>query len=118
VHSLLRAEGLAEIYSQIGEPERPVQDIAAAAREGDTAALEACRAYGCILGKTLSWVSNIIDPEVMVIGGSGAQDFDLFKPGIDQFLHRPDIQIAQSELGESAAILGAAYGALEGGTTK
>jgi len=118
VHDLLRGQALEEMYTSRCGRQKSVQDIADAARDGDEASLGAFHDYGLMLGNALSWTANILDPDIIILGGSGAKDFELFAQAAAEVLHRPDVKLEKTELGELAAILGAAEGAASSGRNK
>ncbi|HPH47186.1 MAG TPA: ROK family protein, partial [Chryseolinea sp.] len=65
-------------------------------------------------GKALSVIINIIDPDVIVIGG-GVGNIDLlYDRGLDSlrkyvFNNRLDTPVVRPSLGDSAGVIGAAY---------
>ncbi|MBS1272061.1 MAG: hypothetical protein MAGBODY4_01199 [Candidatus Marinimicrobia bacterium] len=59
--------------------------------------------------------ANLLDPDFIVVGGSIANDWDFFIESItdtmDKYVNpnpKEHLQIVRSQLGESAAIIGAA----------
>jgi len=58
------------------------KEICAAAREGDTEALEAVALEGCYLGIGLGNLITLFVPEVIALGGGVMESFDLFEPFI------------------------------------
>ena len=82
--------------------------IAVRARDGDTAALEAWRSFGDDLAFLCETVIALLDPEVIVIGGSLARAGDLFKPALLARIARHPTRIADAELGTAAGVIGAA----------
>ena len=51
---------------------------------------------------------SLIDPEVIVIGGSLARAADIFEPELRKRLEGRSTQIAFAELGTAAGVIGAA----------
>jgi glucokinase len=94
----------------------------AAARRGDATAIEVLAAAGRRLGEGIAGLINIIDPDVVVIGGgaaSGAGEF-LLEPArvacahaIEGWQHRPAVPLVPAELGNEAGGIGAGLLALE-----
>ena len=51
---------------------------------------------------------GLLDPEVIVIGGSLARAGDLFKPALLARIEKHATRIAEAELGSAAGVIGAA----------
>jgi len=90
--------------------------VAAAAAEGDPAAVSLCTTMGRWLGRGLANLAAILDPSMFVIGGgvSGAGEL-LLRPAREEFAHtltgrgfRPVAQIVGASLGPDAGLVGAA----------
>lgn len=111
----ISGRGLRKIYEEIsGEGLRPLQ-IENKAREGSDGALEAFNEFGKHIGSALSYVVNLVDPEVIVVGGSIANAYDLFIDDLKESLlskiySKPaeNLLVKQAEDGEINAIIGAA----------
>ncbi|QPK78522.1 ROK family protein [Corynebacterium lizhenjunii] len=94
--------------------------ITQAARSGDPLALAVMADFAQWLGQGLSMVADIIDPELIVLGGGVAADADLFLDGAREVLesnvvgagHRPVARVACAELGSAAGMIGVAHLAL------
>lgn len=90
------------------------------AHDGDEAALEAVRAVGTWLGVGVANLVNMLDPEVVVLGGGvmGAGDL-LLEPARAEMLARAlppardRVRVVAAELGPEAGMLGAALMAWE-----
>ena len=90
-------------------------DIATLARSGNKKYQFVWKKFGHHLGIFIANVVNLLDPDVIVPGGSMSQSFDLFEkslrdavnPNINKF-PRENIRIVPSSLGRMAGILGAA----------
>jgi predicted NBD/HSP70 family sugar kinase len=82
--------------------------LAELARDGSAAARGAWRAYGKALATLCEFIVALIEPEVIVFGGSLAQAHDLFEGVIDGQLAGRRTRIAWAELGPRAGVIGAA----------
>jgi glucokinase len=95
-----------------------LQQVAAAARAGDRLARGVISAAGEVLGTVLGGLSNVLDPDVVVIGGGVANLGDMFFDPLESALRRhalvgPDrVRIRRAALGDLAAVVGAASLAL------
>jgi fructokinase len=69
IETYLSGPGFAKTYQAISGQQRPAIDVAALAASGDTDACSALTLYQQQLAYALSQVINIIDPDVIVLGG-------------------------------------------------
>ena len=100
-------------WGEKGDPARlnsalDAAQIAALARTGDRAAIEAWQSFAEDLTLICECAMSLIDPEVIVIGGSLAQAADIFEPELRKRLEGRSTQIAFAELGTAAGVIGAA----------
>jgi glucokinase len=86
-----------------------------AGREGDELALEVFRRMGVYLGIGVASLINIINPELVVIGGGLSNGWELFEKHMkQQVIERAfpiparRVKIARAECGDDAGLLGAA----------
>jgi glucokinase len=82
--------------------------VAARARAGDAAAQAAWRSFGEDLGFLCECVMALLDPELIVLGGSLTGAVDLYKPSLDVRLEDRPTRFAPAELGTAAGVIGAA----------
>jgi glucokinase len=111
---------LAEIAS--GDPARVTGEmVTEAARAGDPTARGILVEVGHRLGEGIAGLVNVLDPEIVVVGGGASAAGDLlleparasFRTTVEGFVHRPDVPIVVAELGNDAGGVGAALLALE-----
>ena len=86
-----------------------------AGKGGDKLALEVFRQMGFYLGIALADLVNVLNPEIIVIGGGASAGWDLFIEHVrEQILARAfkepaeSVKLVRAELGDDAGILGAA----------
>lgn len=91
------------------------QDVVELVRSGSTAAIEAIRQAGRDVGEVLSTMVNMLNPSVIVLGGSIARAGEHLLAGVREVVYRRSIPLAtqhlsivQSPTGERAAVQGAA----------
>ena len=98
-------------------PDTPVTSagVYSAAKSGDTTAIGIFHDMGRYLGLGLASLVNVLNPELIVIGGGVARGWDLFIDSVRReiaaraFKHPGDrARLMQASLGDSAGILGAA----------
>jgi predicted NBD/HSP70 family sugar kinase len=111
LEDFLSGAGVVRGYEAAGGRSAPGLDARALegrAREGDPAALAAWHAFGEDLAFLCASVTALLDPEVIVIGGSLAQARGLYDAVLDERLARYAVRLATSELGRAAGLIGAA----------
>ena len=100
-----------------GEPDRVRgEDVQAAAREGDSDALQVIDLFGRWVALGLVNLTNVLDPQMFVLGGGLAASADLYLVPVQnwftQLLYAPDLRpqpaLVFAELGERAGAVGAA----------
>jgi glucokinase len=84
------------------------QGIAALARTGDAAAGTAWRSFGEDLAFLCASVIALLDPAVIVIGGSLSRARDLYAAVLASRLEEYPTRIAEAALGPAAGVIGAA----------
>ena len=92
------------------------EEITAAARQGDPLGLAVMENFGQWLGQGLSMVADVLDPELIVIGGGVSQDADLYLDRARESMasqivgagHRPLARVATAKLGSAAGMIGVA----------
>ena len=90
------------------------RDITAMARKGNAKAIRYWRELGEHLGFVLAGAVNLVNPELIIIGGGVAKNFDMFAPTVRETLKQKSILIARqrvrvvrAKLGDDAGVLGA-----------
>lgn len=105
-----------------GDPEKVTGRIVTqAAMQGDDVAKSILAEVGRRLGEGIAGLVNVLDPDVVVVGGGAVEAGDLLlEPARAAFLdaveapeHRPAVPILAAELGNDAGAVGAAALALE-----
>lgn len=102
----LREEGL-DVHS--------ASDVVDLVRAGNATAIEATRQAGRDVGEVLATVVNLLNPSIIVLGGSIARAGEHLLAGVREIVYRRSIPLAtqhlaivQSQAGDRAAVLGAA----------
>jgi glucokinase len=86
--------------------------LAARAKNGDAEALSAFINYGLHLGSLINLICYVIDPQVIVIGGSVSRSFKWYQPGLSESLGKfyfdyPEKVIIRPAVSPDIAIYGA-----------
>jgi predicted NBD/HSP70 family sugar kinase len=90
-------------------------DVGVGAARGDARSIEILSRAGGLIGASLATLVNAYNPSLVVVGGGVAQAGDVLLSAIRESVYRhsrsvavQDIQIARSELGKAAGLVGAA----------
>ena len=90
-------------------------EVFQAGTAGDELALEVFRQMGFYLGVALTSLLNVLNPEIIVIGGGASAGWELFAPSMHETIRQRAYggstiraKIVRGELGDDAGILGAA----------
>jgi len=90
-------------------------EVFQAGTAGDELALEVFRQMGFYLGVALTSLLNVLNPEIIVIGGGASAGWELFAPPMHETIRQRAYggatiraKIVRGELGDDAGILGAA----------
>lgn len=96
------------------------EDVYQAGKDGDELALEVFRQMGFYLGIALAGLINVLNPEIIVVGGGASAGWDLFIPHTREQIRQRSYrepatraELVRAELGDDAGILGAAQLAFE-----
>lgn len=110
---------IAQRLRTLGSEATTGQDVTALVRTGNTDAIREVRDAGRALGEVLTTCVSIINPALIVIGGSVAGAAEQLLAGIREVVYARSIplatghlQIVQSRAGDNAALLGACMLAL------
>jgi glucokinase len=90
--------------------------VTQAARDGNPVAVGILARTGVLLGRGLAAVANLLDPDVLVVGGGAGDAGDLlleparaeFRERLYAAAHRPEVPIRPARLGSDAGAIGAA----------
>ena len=96
---------LARLLAKPGE-RSPAECVFQAARQGDRAVLQLLKEIGHNLGVALANLVNILNPELIILGGLFAQAEDLILPVARETLNR----LAFAGLGEKARLVTSSFG--------
>ncbi len=112
--TFLSGTGLQAHYRQRGGAALPAQQIMARARGGETLAGSLMRDYYRWLAQGLAGVINLLDPDVIVLGGGMSNIAELYSevPRLWQqwvFSDRVDTRLVAPQYGDASGVRGAAW---------
>ncbi len=115
IEDYVSGRGLTGSYRELSGEEADPPQILEAAREGCPEALKAWAVFGKDLAYAVAWSINILDPDVVVLGGSLARGFEFFSPAMEESLRShitgvpsEKTRVVRAKLGDSAGFVGAA----------
>lgn len=114
VETIISGPALERYYSQVSGKKIRLKEIVARHREGkDEVASKTIHRLCHFFGKAVSVVTNLLDPDVIVIGGGVGNIDEVYSQGLlslRQFIfnNRVDVPIIKPVLGDSAGVFGAA----------
>ncbi|PVE90979.1 MULTISPECIES: ROK family protein [unclassified Microbacterium] len=115
LEALASGSALAVALRDDGHDVQSASDVVDLVRTGNAAAIEATRQAGRDVGEVLATVVNLLNPSIIVLGGSIARAGEHLLAGVREIVYRRSIPLAtqhlaivQSQAGDRAAVLGAA----------
>jgi glucokinase len=115
IEDFISGAGVSRIYKSLAGSDRSSLDIFNLAKDGDPFALKTWDEFGSHLAFPLAWVINMVDPDMVVIGGSIAAAFDFFSKAMEEKVRKwicpvpaEKTRIVRAELGDCAGFVGAA----------
>jgi fructokinase len=114
IETYLSGPGMAKLHQlEMGETLRP-EEIVARAQAGDLPCERSLRAYENRLARSLAHVINILDPDVIVLGG-GMSNIERLYSHVPEiwgqwvFSDRVDTRLVRHRFGDSSGVRGAAW---------
>lgn len=115
IEDFVSGEGVAKIYKELsGYVNTPVE-IEILAEKGNTNALKTWEVFGKHLSMAMSWTINVIDPEIIILGGSITNAYKFFSSALTEHLRYricpaafENLNIVCANLGANAGFIGAA----------
>ena len=108
------SEHLTDLLNKGGE--LTLNDICQAAQLGDPVCVSIITASGKLVGTVLATLLNMLNPQCVILAGALAQTNDIFLAAVREAVYGAshplatrDLQILQSQLGNTAGLLGAAH---------
>lgn len=115
VEKVLAGPSLERYYRSVTGHDKPLKEIYSLYKSGDEAATKTIGRLSYFFGKALSVIINIIDPDVVVIGGGVGNIDEIYTDGVESVRKHAfnngvlDTPIVKPMLGDSAGVFGAAY---------
>lgn len=115
IEDAISGQGVANIYKQIAHTDASSLEVYLRAQQGERHALDAWETFGQHLAVPLAWCVNLIDPDVVLLGGSIATAHPFFMPALMRSLQvhicplpAQRTPIVMASLADNAGFVGAA----------
>jgi glucokinase len=121
IEDIVSGRGVSSIYQKLSSQVKSSKEISVLAFQGDPKAIEAWNIFGSSLAMAIAWGINLIDPGIVILGGSIANSMDLFHDSMEHTLRKficpvpaAKTKIVKAALGDNAGFIGAAALVLQG----
>jgi glucokinase len=115
IEDIVSGGGVSKIYKSISDRDKTSFEVYKMALEGDTEALQTWNEFGKHLAVPIAWSINLIDPEVVILGGSITGAWPFFKDSMEEHLRKwicpvpaERTKVIRAKLGDNAGFIGAA----------
>ena len=115
---MISGPGTERYYQKISGQKKQLKEIVDLYKQEDRHATETIDRLCLFFGKAVSVITNMLDPDVIVVGGGVGNIDALYTYGIESlkkhiFNNRLDVPVLKPSLGDSAGVFGAAALAAE-----
>ncbi len=115
IEDFVSGGGVSRIYRSISGRDKTSVEVYNQALEGDMDALQTWKEFGSLLSVPIAWSINLIDPDVVVLGGSITGAYSFFKDSMEEQLRKSicpvpgeRTKVVPAKLGDNAGFIGAA----------
>jgi predicted NBD/HSP70 family sugar kinase len=113
VETVISGPGTERYYEQITGNKKRLKEIVELYKSDDEAAIRTIDRLCFFFGKAVSVITNMLDPDVIVVGGGVGNVDALYSKGLESlkkhiFNNRLDVPVLKPSLGDSAGVFGAA----------
>jgi glucokinase len=115
IEDIVSGGGVSKIYKSISGSDKSSFEVYKMALDGDIEALQTWNEFGKHLAVPIAWSINLIDPEVVILGGSITGAYLFFKDSMEEHLRRwicpvpaERTKVITAKLGDYAGFIGAA----------
>jgi len=113
VETYISGGGLERRYEEAFGAKKPLPEILAAYRKGDKKLVPFMDEFYVRFGQAMANLINILDPDIVVLGGGVSNCDELYTKGVEEVRKRVfsdslETPIVRNKLGDSAGVIGAA----------
>jgi glucokinase len=122
IEDIVSGGGISRIYSALCGQDKSAREISELGFNGDQCAIRTWEKFGEHLAYAIAWGINILDPDIVILGGSIANAMELFAPAMENSLRKnicplpaERTKVVKARLGDRAGLIGAACLVLQAG---
>ena len=113
VETVISGPGTERYYQQLTGNKKRLKEIVELYKSNDEAAMKTVDRLCFFFGKAASVITNMLDPDVIIVGGGVGNIDAIYTKGIESlrkhiFNNRLDVPVLKPSLGDSAGVFGAA----------
>lgn len=115
IEAYVSGRGITRTYKKLTGKEKSSLEIAELGHLGEAEAVTTWEEFGTDLAYCIAWYVNILDPDIVILGGSIANAMDLFSPAMEKYLRQhicpipaTKTKVTRAALEDSAGFIGAA----------
>jgi glucokinase len=115
IEDIVSGRGVSTIFHSLSKQVKSAKELSELARQGDINAIETWNIFGGTLGLAIAWGVNMIDPGIVILGGSISNSMDLFYNSMESVFRKnicpvPALKtkIVKASLGDNAGFIGSA----------
>lgn len=113
VETVISGPALEKYYERLSGRKKPLAEIALSAKEDDSAARDTIRFLQVNFARAISVVINILDPQIVVLGGGVSNIEAIYNEGLAElpqhiFNDKVSTRLVKNLLGDSGGVFGAA----------
>src|SRR5664279_4692301 len=88
IEDIVSGRGVSSIYHGLSNQWKTAKEVSELAKKGDSSAIETWNTFGSTLGNAIAWGVNMIDPGIVILGGSISNSMDLFFHSMDEVFRK------------------------------
>lgn len=115
IEDFVSGAGVSRIYKSISGLDKSSFDVFNLAALGDKHALQTWKEFGIHLAVPITWAINLLDPDIVVLGGSITGAYKFFKTSMEENIRKwvcpvpaRETKVVLAGLGDNAGFIGAA----------
>jgi glucokinase len=115
IEDVVSGNGISKLYENLSGIKISAAEITTKAFSGDTVARSVWDEFGKAVAFALAWSINLINPDIVIIGGSISNAMELFLPSLKETVCKnlcpvpaQNLLVVKAQLGDNAGFIGAA----------
>lgn len=115
IEDMISGNGISSTYHALSGKQNTAEEISSLAQNNDPEALKTWNIFGRNLAFALAWGINLVDPDIVILGGSISNSIDYYYSAMDLYLRKHicpvparKTRVVRAALGDNAGFTGAA----------